>query len=165
MIGLLLGSGVCAMADIQWTLSTVKFANGATASGSFDTNSTFTSVYDVSINVSAGTGTDSFIATSGQIFDSGGETFDFAGTYQDQLTLEFNPALSSVTTTGGHVNITGGSVVEQYNSSAPPTVSALEAGETPTANAIVPEPTAFAFLGAFGSLLGAGAFLRRKFAR
>ena len=43
-LGLLLGSGVCAMADTIWTLNDVYFSNGNQATGWFSTDPTSTTM-------------------------------------------------------------------------------------------------------------------------
>src|SRR3984957_18241031 len=61
-LGLLLGSGVCAMADTIWTLNDVYFSNGNQATGWFSTDPTSTTIDGFSIQVTGPDTADAFTA-------------------------------------------------------------------------------------------------------
>jgi hypothetical protein len=165
LVGLLLGSGVCAMADIQWTLSgganTLTFADGAQATGTFTVDYTTGNVI-ADVNVTAATNpiaypwAGAFTATLGH-YENGELTLLYSGSYSNDLYLTFKVNLYA---TNSPVPINTLTTSESGS-----TVIEISAATNNSPFVTTPEPTAFAFLGGFGSLLGVGNFLRRKFAR
>jgi PEP-CTERM motif len=63
ILGLLVGSSTCALADIRWDLTNVRFSNGDIATGFFTTNTAVNTIKNFSIVVSGPVSAYDFTAT------------------------------------------------------------------------------------------------------
>jgi len=157
-LGLLLGSGVCAMADTIWTLNDVYFSNGNQATGWFSTDPTSTTIDDFSIQVTGPDTADAFTAaimpdtylanTPPEIGIANADWSEYVDLY----------LATPLTSGGGTINLTGGydcpgcGVLDTTNYT--PSVSGV---------ASTPEPSAIPLMGA--GLLLMGTVVRRKLIR
>ncbi|MGP0072189.1 MAG: PEP-CTERM sorting domain-containing protein [Bryobacteraceae bacterium] len=161
MIGgaLLLGSGVCAMADTLWTLDDVFFNNGNEATGWFITDPTSTIIESFDITVSGADSADAFTAanmpdtylanTPPEIGIANSDWSEYVDVY----------LASPLTSAGGTIDLTGGydcpgCGVLNVDSDFRPRV---------IGSAVTPEPSTVPFLGAGLALLALAA--RRKLTR
>ena len=156
VLGLLAGSGICAMADTIWTLNDIDFNNGNEATGYFITNAAVTAIDGFSIQVTGPSTEADFVAT--QMVNSYLPTeigIADAGFIQ-YVDLYVASALTSA---GGTVDITSGVDCNGcgsllVNSTHTPSV---------TGTAYTPEPSTVPFLGCGAILMGFA--ILRKFIR
>jgi hypothetical protein len=154
-MGLLLGSGVCAMADIVWTLNDVDFSDGNQAVGYFITDNAVDTIESFSIQVEGPDTSRDFIATTMSSAYLPNEIGAFLEpTYYTDLFPE-----TSMTSSGGIIPLNQG-----YDCPGCGVLS-VGIGYNPTVNGVTetPEPSTIPFLGA-GVLL-MGVVLRRKLIR
>jgi hypothetical protein len=150
LLGLLLGSGICAYADIQWTFNNVVFNNGDSVTGYFVTNDAVNQYDSISAVVVSGpdsftiAGLDSaYLPTEIGIFNSGwGRSIDLS-------------MLSPLTSAGGIVPITSG-----YDC---PGCGTLLADNPTVVGVDLPEPSAvLVFFVALAGVTGGTRLLRRE---
>ena len=161
VLGLLLGSGISAMADITWTLQNVTFNNGNRAVGSFVTNGSF-GTHDavnriLSFNIivegpasvaafKAAGMVDSYLPNTIGIFSSGWSAY-----------VDLYPG-SPLTSQGGTIFLTGQDAYgDKYGVDCP---GCGVISDPKTAAVTAPEPSAILILGAFAGVLGS-TFRRR----
>jgi PEP-CTERM motif len=169
-LGLLLGSGVCAMADIVWTLNDVYLEyphDGGIneVSGYFITDNSVDTIESFSIDVTGPETAGTFTAT--QMVDSylPGVIGIANPGFSEYVDLYLAPL--ALTSAGGTINITSGYDCPGcgtllVNSDYDPTVTGVV--ETGIADlGPVPEPSSIPFLGA--GLLLMGVMMRRKLIR
>jgi hypothetical protein len=160
-LGLLLGSGVCAMADIVWTLNDVYFQlpNSTEineAIGSFTTDNSVDTIETISVDVTGTLTSGEFTATVGDNpYLPGGIGLASAG-YAQYLNLVL---ASDLTSAGGTIDITSGNDCNGCG------VLLLGNGYTPSVTGVAetPEPSTIPFLGAGAILMGI--VVRRKLIR
>jgi hypothetical protein len=158
-LGLLMGSGVCAMADTMWTLDDVFFSNGNQATGWFTTDPTSTMIESFSIQITGPDAADAFTAaimpdtylanTPPEIGIANSDWSKYVDLY----------LASSLTSAGGPIALTGGydcpgCGVLRVNADFRPKVIGTE---------VTPEPSSIPFLGAGVILMGF--VVRRKLIR
>jgi hypothetical protein len=156
-LGLLMGSGVCAMADTIWTLNDIDFTDGNTATGWFITDPSTSIIESFSIVVSGPDSATDFTAnvmSSAYLPNEIGAALDPGFSPYMDLYLA-----SALTSAGGTVDITSGydcplCGVLIVNSDHRASVTGV---------AETPEPSTIPFLGAGVILLGFVA--RRKLVR
>jgi hypothetical protein len=170
-LGLLLGNGTCAMADVEWTLAShgvpgVLFTNGDTASGYFLTNYANTAILGFDITVTGpATGAD-FIAdvSVGYSLPSGTITFAYDPGFSPYLSLF--PAFA-LPVGGGTDPLTG---TDPWNDGpggdACPGCGVVTPGLSAGLVGVnLPEPSTIAILGVFGIafvlVLGTAPFRQR----
>jgi len=146
-LGLLMGSGVCAMADTIWTLNNVFFDNGNQATGWFATDPSTSVIDSFSITVNGPDTADAFTAAqmaSAYLPNTIGIANSDWSKYVD---LYLSAPLTSA---GGTVNISSG-----YDCPGCGTLL-INADHTPSVTGIAstPEPASIPFLGAGVVLMG-----------
>jgi hypothetical protein len=143
-VALLLGSGVCAMADTIWTLDDVYFSNGNEATGWFITDPTSTMIESFSITVGGADSADAFTAaimpdtylanTPPEIGIANSDWSKYVDVY----------LASPLTSAGGTIDLTGGydcpgcGVLRDDSDFRPRVIGTAE----------TPEPSTVPFLGA-----------------
>ena len=158
---LLLGSGVCAMADTIWTLDDVFFNNGNSATGWFITDPTSTMIESFSITVAGPDSADAFTAaimpdtylanTPPEIGIANSDWSEYVDLY----------LASSLTSAGGTIDLTGGydcpgcGVLKVDGDFRPRVIG----------SAVTPEPSTVPFLGAGLALVALAGFRRKSLAR
>jgi hypothetical protein len=159
-LGLLLGSGVCAMADILWTFDDVYFTNGNELTGWFTTDNTVDAVDSFSIDVTGPATEAAFTATQMVNAYLPNEIGIANADFSEYVDFELPTSLTSL---GGTIDLTQGydcpgCGVLIVNADHTPTVT----GVTGVAADFVPtpEPSSIPFLGAGVVLMGL--MMRRK---
>ena len=146
-LGLMLGSGACAMADTIWTFNNVFFDNGNEITGSFTTNPTSLDVDSFNIKITGPDTHDAFTAT--QMVNAYLPSAIGIGNAGFTKYVDLYLA-GPITSAGGTIDITGG-----YDC---PDCGSLFIGsdDTPsiTGVASTPEPSAVPLLGAGVVLMG-----------
>jgi hypothetical protein len=160
-LGLLIGSGACAMADIVWTLNDVFLQyphNGGIneVTGNFTTDNSVDTIESFSI-VIAGPETDGTFTAAQMVNDYLPNTIGIANSdFSEYVDLYLSSPLTSA---GGTVDIGSG-----FDCPGCGTLL-VDADHTPTVTGVAstPEPSAIPFLGA--GLLLMGTLVRRKLNR
>jgi hypothetical protein len=151
LLGLLLGSGICAYADIEWTFNNVVFNNGDSVTGYFITNDAVTQ-YD-SISAVVVSGPDSFTIAGLDSAYLPAEIGIFNSGWSRYIDLYM---LSPLTSSGGIVPIKSG-----YD--CPGCGTLLLAHSPAVVGVDLPEPSAVLVLFvALAGVTGGTRLLRRK---
>ena len=168
VLGLLIGSSICAMAGpfnggVTWTFNNVNFSNGNTVTGWFVTNYAATQDLGYNIVVSGPAGSQAFTAN---VFVDAylPQTIGFA------LNPGFDPyavlylVAPGLTGTGGTVFL-GPNAYGDYGYDCGPTggCGVVVAADDPYVFGVVPEPSALLIVGSSLGILGT--MLRRKLGR
>ena len=155
-MGLLLGSGAYAMADIVWTFDDVHFSNGNELTGSFTTDNSVDTIESFSIDITGPDSSDAFTAAQMVNAYLPNEIGIANGYFSEYVDFELPTALTSA---GGTIDLTQGYDCPGCG------VLVVNSDHTPSVTGVVetPEPSTIPFLGAGLALVGM--VVRRKLVR
>jgi hypothetical protein len=158
LLGLLVGSGISAFADITWKLQDVDFSNGNQATGYFITNNAVNTVVSFSITVTGPATAATFTAASvASAYLPGVIGFASPGW---TAYVDLYPS-SPLTNAGGTIHLAGHDAWgDEYGVDCPGCGVIVDPNTA--AVTTLPEPSAINLLGLFACVLGVTALCRRK---